>query len=66
MKYKELESLVIIWAEQKGIFEHGNAFAQAHKTEEETQELIDAVQIRNKEEIIDALGDILVTIIIQA
>lgn len=66
MKYNELEALVIAWAEQKGIFEKGNPEAQCEKTFEEVTELSAAIYENNKEEIIDALGDILVTIIIQA
>lgn len=66
MKYNELEALVIAWAEQKGIFEKGNPKAQCEKTFEEVTELSAAIYENNKEEIIDALGDILVTIIIQA
>lgn len=66
MKYNELEALVISWAEQKGIFAKGNPDAQCEKTFEEVTELSAAIYENNKEEIIDALGDILVTIIIQA
>lgn len=66
MKYNELEALVISWAEQKGIFAKGNPEAQFDKTFEEVIELSAAIYENNKEEIIDALGDILVTIIIQA
>lgn len=64
--YNELEALVIAWAHQKGIFEKGTPIAQAGKTMEECTELMVAVAFDNKEEIEDALGDILVTIIIQA
>lgn len=66
MKYKELEALVISWAEQKGILEKGTTMKQAEKTHEEVLELISAIDEDNRDEIIDALGDILVTIIIQA
>lgn len=66
MKYKEIEALVIAWADQKGIFAKGNPGAQCEKTFEEVTELSAAIYENNKEEIIDALGDILVTIIIQA
>jgi len=65
-RYDELEDLVIVWAKQKGIFEKGTPIAQQLKTEEEVQELSEAICKNDKEEIIDALGDILVTIIIQA
>lgn len=66
MKYNELEALVISWAEQKGILENGTTMKQAEKTHEEVLELISAIDEDNRDEIIDALGDILVTIIIQA
>jgi NTP pyrophosphatase (non-canonical NTP hydrolase) len=64
--YGELEALVIAWATQKGILENGTAIAQAGKTIEEVNELVEAIIKDDKGEIIDALGDILVTIIIQA
>jgi NTP pyrophosphatase (non-canonical NTP hydrolase) len=64
--YNELEALVIAWATQKGIFENGTYRAQAMKTLEETNELIQAIENGDRDEVIDALGDILVTIIIQA
>jgi NTP pyrophosphatase (non-canonical NTP hydrolase) len=66
MDYNQLESLVIEWAANKGILEKATTAAQANKTMEECQELIDAIQDDSREEIADALGDILVTIIIQA
>ena len=65
-QYNELEALVIAWATQKGIFEKGTPIAQACKTMEECTELITAIAFDDKDETIDALGDILVTIIIQA
>ena len=64
--YGELEALVIAWATQKGIFENGTYEAQALKTKEEVEELITAIKNNDRAEVIDALGDILVTIIIQA
>jgi len=66
MDYFELETAVIDWAEQKGILVKGTPMAQAIKTLEETAELCLAVNKNNKEEIKDALGDIMVTILIQA
>lgn len=66
MDYNQLEALVIEWADNKGILKNGTPPAQANKTMEECQELIDAIQDDNRNEIADALGDILVTIIIQA
>lgn len=64
--YNELEALVIAWATQKGIIENGTPIAQVAKTVEEVDELIDAIADNDRAEVIDALGDILVTIIIQA
>ena len=66
MDYNQLEALVIEWAQNKGILEKATTAAQANKTMEECQELIDAIQDDNRDEISDALGDILVTIMIQA
>lgn len=82
MNYQELEKLVIEWAGEKGILEKATPLAQAYKTMEEVEELIEAVHwqgydldtfknkkeklVNTKEEIKDALGDILVTIIIGA
>lgn len=64
--YRLLETNVEEWAEDKGIFSKGNPTAQALKTIEESNELLDAIDKEDRAEIIDALGDILVTLIIQA
>jgi NTP pyrophosphatase (non-canonical NTP hydrolase) len=64
--YNELEALVISWATQKGIMQNGTPIAQFFKTVEEVEELGEAIEKNDIDETIDALGDILVTIIIQA
>lgn len=64
--YDELEFLVLGWAKEKGILEKATPTGQALKTLEECNELIDAIDKEDTLEIVDALGDILVTIIIQA
>ena len=64
--YDELEALVIEWAGEKGILEKATPDRQALKTLEECGELVQAVAKNDKEAIADALGDILVTIIIQS
>lgn len=64
--YFELEACVETWAEEKGIFEKGTPIGQAIKTMEEAVELSEAVYKEDKSEIIDAMGDIMVTLIIQA
>ena len=66
MTYQALEAVVEQWAADKGILTKATPEAQAKKTLEEVHELIDAIESDNRLEIIDALGDILVTIIIQA
>lgn len=82
MNYKELEELVIQWGKDKGILDKATPLAQAGKTKEEVEELIEAceaqkegkthfynskgVYVNTEEEISDALGDVLVTIILGA
>ena len=82
MNYKELERLVEQWAQDKGILDKATPLTQHDKTQEEVDELLLALtnQAQNIDtyinpkgvmcetdyEIKDALGDILVTIIIQA
>lgn len=66
MNYKELESGVIDWAYARGIMSEGTAEGQAGKTLEEAEELIEGVDDKDKEAIKDAIGDVLVTLIIQA
>lgn len=66
MEYKELEFLVIEWAKNKGIISKGTPTAQALKTLEECNELIDAIDKEDLYETSDAIGDILITLIIQA
>ena len=66
MKFKELEEKVINWGAEKGILDKATPIAQCNKTFEEVEELETAILDGDKAEIIDALGDILVTIIIQA
>lgn len=57
---------IIEWAKDKGILEKSNPLKQHDKTQEEVDELKQALEENNKEEIIDAIGDIIVTLVIQA
>lgn len=57
---------VLAWAKEKGILDKATPIAQADKTLEEVHELMEAIKADDKAEIKDALGDILVTIIIGA
>ena len=62
----ELEVCVQQWAKEKGIFEKGTPLKQALKTLEEVTELLNAIADNDEAEIEDAIGDILVTLIILA
>lgn len=66
MDYFELECAVESWAQEKGILDKATPMAQALKTLEETTELCTAINSNDRAEIIDAMGDIMVTLIIQA
>ena len=64
--YFELECAIEVWAEEKGILAKATPIKQAMKTQEELTELCNAILNDDKEEIKDAIGDIVVTLIIQA
>ena len=64
MKIEALETLVRIWAEDRGIFEHGTPAAQFIKTREEVNELGQAILDGDEEQIKDGIGDTIVTLII--
>ena len=63
MTYANLEMKVIQWGEARGIVQNSTAFAQALKTQEELNELVEALNKDDKAAIKDAYGDILVTLI---
>jgi NTP pyrophosphatase (non-canonical NTP hydrolase) len=60
-----LWSLIEQWAEEKGILSKATPIKQAMKTQEEVNELCHAILDENRDEIKDAIGDIMVTLIIQ-
>jgi NTP pyrophosphatase (non-canonical NTP hydrolase) len=66
MDYFELECAVEEWAHEKGIISKGTPMDEALKTMEECTELCVAIHNKDREEIVDAMGDIMVTLIIQA
>ena len=65
-RFNELQEAVVQWAHEKGIMAKGTPIKQSIKTLEETKELLSAIADKDKEETIDAIGDVAVTIIIQA
>ena len=77
-RFEDLRLKVIEWASKKGIFEKGTPIAQAGKTLEEATEIKEAIEWYElkgisdeereeaKSEIVDGIGDTIVTLIIQA
>jgi len=54
------------WAREKGLIAEGNSLPQAEKTLEEAGELMDAIAEGDRDGIVDGMGDVLVTLVIQA
>jgi NTP pyrophosphatase (non-canonical NTP hydrolase) len=63
MSYSEIEMKVLQWGEARKIVQNTTAISQAIKTLEETTELLDAINKNDIDEIKDAVGDIVVTLI---
>lgn len=63
MSFAKTEMAVIQWGEARGIVKHSTSAAQAIKTQEELNELIDAIKLNDKAAMADAYGDILVTLV---
>lgn len=63
--FEVLRHRVEAWGTDRGIIQNGKPMGQAIKTLEETVELIDAINKQDQVEIIDAIGDIIVTLIMQ-
>lgn len=57
-----IELDVVRWGEAKGIIQNSTSAAQVKKTQEEVQELVDAIAANDKAGIIDAIGDVMVTL----
>jgi phosphoribosyl-ATP pyrophosphohydrolase len=65
MTRTEVDIKIDEWGEARGIAENGTPMAQAIKTVEEATELLAAINTDNKEELMDAIGDIYVTLRMQ-
>lgn len=63
MSFANVEIKVIQWGEARGIVQNSNPYAQALKTQEEVNELFDAIVAKDRLAMIDAYGDILVTLV---
>jgi len=66
MSYAATEIKVIQWGEARGIVQNSNPFAQAMKTQEELNELFEAINQNDRAAMADAYGDILVTLVMGA
>ena len=55
--------LTIQWGEARGIVQNSTPAAQAKKTQEELNELFEVIAKGDREEMADAYGDILVTLV---
>lgn len=63
MSYAEVEMKVVQWGEARGIVQNATAMSQAIKTLEEVTELLDALNKKDLDEAKDAIGDVVVTLI---
>lgn len=63
MSYANTEIAVIQWGEARGIVQNSTAYAQAIKTQEELNELFEAIENKDIAAMKDAYGDILVTLV---
>ena len=63
MSFSDFEMKVIQWGEARGIVQNSTPAAQAKKTLEELDELYAAIRDNDRAAMIDAYGDILVTLI---
>lgn len=57
-----IELDVVRWGEARGIIQNSTSAAQVKKTQEEVQKLVDAIAANDKAGIIDAIGDVMVTL----
>ena len=66
MSYASTEMNVIVWGTKRGIIQHSSPFAQAMKTQEELNELFEAINQNDRAAMADAYGDLLVTLVMGA
>ena len=64
MNINELNACIIEWAKERELDAKGTVEAQSIKTVEELSELIKAICKDKKEDIIDSIGDVYVTLVI--
>lgn len=62
----QLADLIIEWGKSKGILDHATPQSQYLKTVEEVQELGEGLMNEDDDEILDAVGDTVVTLVLLA
>ena len=63
MSYADIENKIIIWAQQRRIIPNSNPESQLLKAVSEIGELADATIKKDREAVIDAVGDVMVCLI---
>jgi len=63
MSYAKTEMLTIQWGTARQIVQNSTPLAQAFKTQEELNELFEAIESGDRAAMADAYGDILVTLV---
>lgn len=63
--YVDIENRLEMWGLERGIIQNGKPMGQAIKSLEEVTELIDAIHKDDKEAIVDAIGDVGTTLLMQ-
>ena len=66
MSYEQTELLVVRWGEARGIIQNSDSKTQILKAFSEMGELADAITKRDRDAVIDGLGDILVCLVMVA
>lgn len=64
--YQEVENLVYDWGVRTGIVANGKPMSQAIKCAGEAVEVIDAINQCSESEVVDALGDVWVCLLMTA
>ena len=66
MSYEQTELQVVMWGEKRGIIQNSDSKTQLLKAFSEMGELADAITKRDRDAVIDGLGDVLVCLVMVA
>jgi uncharacterized protein YabN with tetrapyrrole methylase and pyrophosphatase domain len=65
VSFTDIENSIEMWGYDRGIIQNGKPMGQAIKSLEECTEMIDAIHSNDREALIDAIGDVGVTLLMQ-